>query len=204
MRRLKTLLLAAFALFGSTNFSCVRAQVAVKSNLLYDASTTPNVGMEVGLSRKTTAQVFYGLNPWRFDSDSHGQRMAKHWVVMPEVRWWPCTKFNGHFIGVHGMGGQFNAANVDLPVPGRFFKGDNLTRELRSHSYEGHFLGAGFTYGYQWILSRHWNLEGEIGVGYNRVWYDKYECGECGPKLSSGKTNYAGLTKLGITLLYVF
>ena len=106
MRHLATLLFAIMAVFG------VRGQVAVKSNLLFDAVTSPNLGMEVGIGGKNTIQLVYGLNPWTFDS-SKGERKAKHWVVMPEYRWWPCSKFNGHFFGVHLMGGQFNASNVD-------------------------------------------------------------------------------------------
>lgn len=179
-------------------------QVAVKTNVLYDATTTPNIGAELGIGNKSTVQLFYGLNAWTFDSESHGERKAKHWLLMPEYRWWPCSKFNGHFFGVHAMGGQFNAANVDLPIPGVFFSGDNLRSEVRDHRYEGDYLGVGLTYGYQWILSRHWNIEAEIGLGYDHVWFDKYECGECGGKLYSGTSNYIGVTKVGIVLLYIF
>ena len=179
------------------------SQLAVKTNLLYDATTTPNLGLELGVGKKQTVQIVYGLNPWTFDS-SHGDRKAKHWLLMPEYRWWTCTKFNGHFFGAHLMGGEFNASNVDLPIPGFFFSGDNLTKGVRDHRYQGGFAGAGFTYGYQWILGRHWNLEAEIGVGYNYVWYDKYMCYECGSKIASGHTNYLGVTKLGISFLYIF
>lgn len=180
------------------------AQVAVKTNLLYDATTTPNLGIEVGVASRSSVQLVYGLNPWKFHSQRHGTRMVRHWVMMPEYRWWPCTRFNGHFVGLHAMGGQFNAAAVDLPVPGAFFGGANLRKQVRSSSFEGGFAGVGVTYGYQWILSRHFNLEAEAGIGYNRVWYDKYACGECGPRLKDGSTNYLGLTKLGVSVVYLF
>ena len=57
-----------------------RAQdIAVKTNLLYWATTTPNVGLEVALGPKTTAQVFYGLNPWQ---QSGGNTSSlRHWLV---------------------------------------------------------------------------------------------------------------------------
>lgn len=174
--------------------------VAVKTNLIYDATTTPNIGLEFPTFKKQTAQIFYGLNAWTF---SDGKK-AKHWMLMPEYRWWLCSRMNGHFLGLHAFGGEFLAANVNLPVPGVFFAGDNLRTELRDHRYEGQFLGAGFTYGYQWILSRHWNLEAEAGIGYGHVWYDKYPCSECGYLQKSGGTNYVGLTKLGLSLMYVF
>lgn len=194
--KLLSLIIAATALSANS-------QVAIKTNLLYDATTTPNLGVEVGIARQQTLQLFYGLNTWKFDS-SHGRRQARHWLLMPEWRRWFCSRFNGHFIGIHLMGGEFNVANVDLPIPGFFFKGDNLRKEVRDLRYQGTFAGAGLTYGYQWILSRHWNVEAEIGLGYNHVWYDKYPCYECGAKIASGQTNYAGITKLGISLLYIF
>ena len=179
-------------------------EVAVKTNLLYDATTTPNIGVEAGVGRKNTLQLFYGLNPWKFNSETHGKRYVRHWLLMPEYRWWPCAKFNGHFFGVHLMAGQFNAASVSLPSPGVFFGGDNIPKGLKDTRYQGTFAGAGATYGYQWILNRHWNIEAEIGVGYNHVWYERYPCYECGAKISSGRSNYAGITKLGFSLLYIF
>ena len=130
--------------------------------------------------------------------------MVRHWVLMPEYRWWTCTRFNGHFVGVHAMGGQFDASSVDIPLPGVFLGGINLSEQLRNKSFEGSFAGIGVTYGYQWILSRHFNLEAEAGIGYNHVWYNMYACGVCGPRQKEGSTNYLGVTKLGVSLLYIF
>ena len=106
----------AVAVLATLSGGVLYAQVAVKTNLLYDATTSPNLGVEVGVAPKSTVQLVYGLNPWEFSSDRHGDRQAKHWVLMPEYRWWTCSRFNGHFVGVHALGGQFNAANVDIPT----------------------------------------------------------------------------------------
>lgn len=179
------------------------AQVAVKNNLLYDATTTPNLGVEIGVGQRSTFSLVYGLNLWKFHSDS-GDRKIRHWVVMPEYRWWLCSKFDGHFIGVHAMGGQFNAANMNLPFPGAFFGGENIGKGLRDHRHQGWYAGAGVTYGYQWILSKHWNIEAEIGAGYDYVKYDKFMCNNCGRKVGEGHTNYIGLTKLGLSFIYLF
>lgn len=183
---------------------CANAQLAVKTNILYDATTTPNIGAEFRLGPRSTVNLVYGLNAWKFDSKTHGERYGKHWVVMPEYRWWPCLPFNGHFIGAHLFGGEMNAAHLNLPIPGVFFSGDNLTQSVKEHRIEGEFIGAGFTYGYQYAISKHWNIEAEIGIGYDHVWYDHYPCYECGAKISSGHSNYAGVTKLGLSVLYIF
>lgn len=54
-------------------------QVALKTNLLFDATTTPNIGMEIGIDKKHTMQVFYGLNPWKFGSGDD-EKFVKHCI----------------------------------------------------------------------------------------------------------------------------
>ena len=61
----RALLLLAF-LAGSHQ---AEAQISLKNNLLYDASLTPNIGMEVGLARKWTFDATFGLNPWTFNDN---------------------------------------------------------------------------------------------------------------------------------------
>ena len=46
------------------------SQLAVKTNLLYDATTTPNLGAEVRVGSKSTINLVYGLNAWSFKGDS--------------------------------------------------------------------------------------------------------------------------------------
>ena len=50
-------------------------KVALKSNLLYDATTTMNLGLEFGLARKWTLDVPVNYNPWKPDN---GRRL-RHW-----------------------------------------------------------------------------------------------------------------------------
>lgn len=171
----------------------VNAQFAVKHNLLYDAAgLTPNLGIEVGTGKKQTAQLFYGLNPWEFSDD----KQMKHWCLMPEYRWWFCHKFSGSFVGVHGLGGEFNASNIDLPL--------GLWDELKDHRIEGWYIGGGLTYGYQWVMSKHWNFEASIGAGFIHFDYDQFNCGKCGEKDHSGDKNYWGVTKAALSFLYLF
>ena len=40
-------------------------QIGFKTNVLYWATTTPNMGMEMEVGKKRTAQVFLGFNPWK-------------------------------------------------------------------------------------------------------------------------------------------
>jgi hypothetical protein len=170
-------------------------QVAVKTNLLYDATTTPNLGVEVGVGKKHTMQLYYGLNPWKFNTDN-GQKYFKHWLLMPEYRYWFCHRFQGSFVGVHALGGEFDAANVKLPF--------GMFKELRDHRYEGWYVGGGVSYGYQWVLSRHWNFEASVGVGVIYAKYKGYECGDCGRMTDDGDKFYVGPTKAVLSILYMF
>lgn len=84
--------IALFMAIVPTPRACAQ-EVALKTNMLYWATTTPNIGMEVGLGDKTTGQVFFGLNPWKQSGGDHSS--LRHWVVQPELRHWFCQKFNG-------------------------------------------------------------------------------------------------------------
>lgn len=74
---------------------------------------------------------------------------------------------------------------------------------LKEHRYEGFLLGGGITYGYQMILSQHWNLEFNVGVGYARMNHDVYERPKCGLFLGEQEKNYLGITKIGVSLVYL-
>ena len=166
--------------------------VGVKTNLVMDAMKIINLGAEVGLSKKLTLDLYANYNPWKYKD----QKMMKMLAIQPELRYWFCDKFNGHFVGFHVHGGVYQAAAINMPW--------GIWPELEDHRFKGNFFGAGISYGYQWILAKHWNLEGNIGVGYARVKYEQFECKTCGEKVSEGHKNYLGPTKAAISLIYLF
>ncbi len=169
---------------------------AVKTNLLYDATATVNVGAEVGLAPRWTFDLSGNYNAW-----SISERKLKHWMVQPEFRYWFCERFQDHFIAVHALGGQYNVGFIpnDLNVFGKDLS------VLSDHRFQGFFAGAGIAYGYAWALTEHLNLEFELGVGYVYTRYDEFECFGCGKKIAEDvPVNYVGPTKAAIGLVYVF
>lgn len=84
-------------------------KVAVKTNLLYDATSTINLGVEFALTPKWTLDVAGNYNPWTFSNN----RKWKHWLVQPEARYWFCNKMMGHFVGFHAIAGSYNIGNVN-------------------------------------------------------------------------------------------
>ena len=183
----KALVLLAFSLLSFAAYSQV---VGIKSNLLYDATTSMNLGVEVALAPKLTLDISGNYNPWEFNN-----KQFKHWLVQPELRYWLCEKFNGSFFGIHAHYAEFNAKGIKLPF--------DLYPGLKDHRYQGKLYGAGVSYGYHWILKKRWSMEATVGVGYARVDYDRNNCQDSGTKLNSGQKNYFGPTKLGLSLIYI-
>lgn len=171
---------------------------ALKTNLLYDAAIqTANLGAEVSLAPRWTLDISGNLNTW----STSGDKKWKHWMVQPEARYWLCQNMGGSFFGFHVMGGQYNLGGFN----GRYnFLGTDA-RKLLDTRHQGWFAGAGIAYGYTWMLSRHFNLEAEIGVGYAYTRYDTYPCAKCGTRIDRNKPhNYVGPTKAAVNIEYVF
>ena len=164
--------------------------VALKTNILYDATATINLGVEFRTGKRTSIDVSGNWNPFTFGDN----RKWKHVLIQPEFRWWLKESFGGHFFGAHVQYAYYNAGN--LPKP--------FSSNLRDHRFEGWLTGVGVSYGYRWNFTPNWGLEATIGVGYAYMDYDKYECQTCGSKVGSNTKNYFGPTKAGVTLIYTF
>ena len=97
-----------FVLLSCIGFSVSAQDVAVKSNLLYDAALNINGGVEFGVAPKWTVDVTANYNNWTF---SEGKRW-KNWFLQPEARYWFCDRFAGHFLGFHLHGGKYNMGGI--------------------------------------------------------------------------------------------
>ena len=170
--------------------------VAIKSNLLYDATATVNLGVEVGLAPKWTLDLSGNLNAWNVNPD----KRWKHWLVQPEARYWFCDRFSRHFLGFHLLGGQYNIGGLQNNLS---FLGTDFS-QLTNKRFQGWGAGAGVAYGYSMILGKHWNLEFELGVGYIYSAYDIFECAGCGRRVGQDNHHYVGVTKAAINLVYLF
>lgn len=175
----------------------VRGQdINVKTNLLYDATLTVNAGAEVGLAPRWSFDLSGNYNGW-----SVNHHKWKHWLVQPELRYWFCDHFAGHFVGIHALGGQYNLGNIKNSIN---FLGSDFSK-LTDRRYQGWYVGAGIAYGYSFILNRHLNLELEAGFGYIYTRYDVFNCEGCGRKVAEDRPHhYVGPTKAAVNLVYAF
>lgn len=171
-------------------------QVAVKTNLLYWATATPNIGAEVALSKHSTLGFSANYNPWTIGSDNKIQ----HWFIRPEYRYWLTEKFTRLYFGVHAIGGKFEVGGFRIPVIG-----DKILTGLQNNYYVGKFAGAGISIGYQFYVSPHWNLELSAGAGLGLVSYHTEPVK--GPKPASYVNTKRFLpipTEVGVTFVYLF
>ena len=189
---MKKILILILLMSGCFILESYAQKVTLKSNLLYDATATMNLGLEFGLARKWTLDVPVNYNPWKPDN---GRRL-RHWGIQPEIRYWFCERFNRTFIGLHGHYADFNIGGW----PDWSFVSGNM----QQNRYQGHLYGAGLSYGYQWLLSNRWSMEAVIGVGWAHLEDDKYPCAVCGSIEKSRTKDYFGVTKAALSFIYFF
>ena len=154
-------------------------RIALKTNALYWAALSPNVGVEFRMSRHFTMNLEGSFSPFTV-----GKLGLKHGSLSPEVRYWfdgrPQTR---HFVGVMGM-----ATMYDL--------------QFRNTMHSGDAFGGGVTYGYSHVINRRWSIEGTVGLGVLHRSEKEYEHGAPIPD----RTNNSGLVfaplKLGISAVY--
>ena len=171
-------------------------KLAVKTNLLYDATGTVNFGVEMAIAPRWTLDMPSNINDWKM----YNGRQWKHYLTQPEVRYWFCNRFAGHFLGIHAHYGRYNIGNIDNNIK---FLGTNFGA-LKDNRFDGWLLGAGIGYGYAFVLNSHWNLELELGIGYAYLEYDKYNW-KSNEKLEHlAHHNYFGITKLNVGISYLF
>jgi hypothetical protein len=174
-------------------------KLAVKTNLLYDAMTSIDLGVEMKVRDKMTLNLSLTGNGWEFNDG----RKLKHIIFQPELRRWNCTAFSGAFWGVEVHGGYYDAGGM-LPWGfrnGKMF-GAIKNDTIDQNRFEGWLAGAGITYGYHWILGNRLSLEAELGLGYTYLGYDRYDRAK-NASLGSGHANWFGPTKASISLVYI-
>lgn len=193
----RILILTFFVLLFSSGESRAQA-VALKTNLLYGGyALTPNLGVEIGLCNQLTLDLTAGYNPWNRNGDNVDNKKLVHYLAQGELRYWTCSKFNGLFFGLHALATQFNIAGYNLPS----LFGDNSNK----YRFDGYGYGLGISAGYQFILARRWNLELNLGGGYARMKYAKFDAENCGMELDhSVVDNYWGITRAGVSILFLF
>ena len=167
-------------------------KTAISVNALPAIDGAFSGGISYALGNKTTVELTGSLRPWKRKEEY----VNRYWLLQPEFKYWTCQKFNGTFWGVYINGAQFNIGGKKLPF--------GLFSKLKENRYEGWLTGVGISYGYHWLLSKHWNIETSIGLGYEFIRYKQYGCEWCAQLKGKGNHHYIGPSKAAINLVYLF
>ena len=168
-------------------------RVAIRSNLLYDATLSPNLGIEVRVDTTWSVGGSVGINAW--DIDKQKNRKWRHLLISPKVRkYLGDSLFHRGYLEGNLIYSHYNVGNVKFPF--------GLYRSVRERRLQGDLLALGAKYGYAWIMARNWRIEAEAGIAVGYAWFKEFECPHCGAQLGEGNRIFL-LPQLGINVVYI-
>lgn len=168
---------------------------AVKTNLVYWATLTPNLQIEAAISPRLSIELGgswteQSTPDFNYETGTSTDKSLQHWVAKPELRYWFDRPFSKHFVGVNVLYADYNVGGYDIPM---LFDKEAL--------YDGTAVGGGVSYGYHWGFSRRLRAEFGLGVGILQMTYDKTEAGAVEAKRF--KKTYMGPTQAGVKLIFM-
>jgi hypothetical protein len=167
--------------------------LALRNNLLYDVSLTPNIGVDLKIDSLWTLGAVVGLNAW--DIDKTKNKKWRHFLIEPSVRHWlNDSVFHKSYLEADLIYSHFNVGNTTIPF--------SLYDAVKEKRLQGDLFALGGKYGYSWILARHWRVEVEAGIAVGYAWFKEYECATCGQQLGEGDRIFL-LPQLGINVVYI-
>lgn len=172
---------------------------SARTNLLWDATSEPNLGFEVPLGKHFTLGAAAGLKSWprylAWDWDKENPVHWRNFAVVPELRFYFDRVYDGWFAGADVLYTHYNVCKVKFPF--------GLYPEALEYRLQGDVLGAGITGGYSWWLGDHWRMEAEIGVAVGYNWGERFKCEHCGASLGPDR-RVVVVPKLGLNIVYNF
>ena len=168
-------------------------RIALRTNLLYDATLSPNIGVDVRVDSTWTVGLLAGINAW--DIDKEKNKNWRHMLFSLRARkFLNESVFHKGYIEADVIYSHFNVGNVKFPF--------GLYKSVRDRRLQGDLVALGGKYGYSWILARNWRIEAEAGVAVGYAWFKEYDCPHCGTFLGNGDRIFL-LPQLGINIVYI-
>lgn len=167
---------------------------AIKTNLLYDAATAINIGIEVPI-RDHWSVAFDWVGPWwslynkqKYFQIMNGNMEGRYWFGNREDKY----QLTGWFAGASVGGGIYD-------IMFRYDKG--IQGEFQSYSLVG---------GYAHAINHSGTLRMEYSLGlgmlqseYVKYWWDDFDYALISPSPQTWKTTWLGPTKAQVSLVYM-
>ena len=167
-------------------------RVALRTNLLYDATLSPNLGVDVRVDSAWTVGLLAGLNAW--DIDKTENKKWRHALFSLRARKYRDSLFHKGYYEADVIYSHYNVGNTKIPF--------GLYSAVKDRRLQGDLIALGGKYGYSWILARHWRIEAEAGVAVGYAWFKEYDCDHCGTYYGKGDRIFL-LPQLGINVVYI-
>lgn len=117
-------------------------RIAVSTNTLELLTLSPNMSLDISLSKHHSLFMSVSSSPWKVSSSAYNQ----HFTISPGYRYWLNMPYYKGYVG-----GKFLYSSYDLAV-GDFCRKGNL-------------VAMTVDYGYSVILSKRLNMVPAIGLG---------------------------------------
>ena len=167
---------------------------AIKTNLLYDAVSVLNIGIEAPIGNRWSV-AFDWVCPWWSDYDTqkylqlmYGSLEGRYWFGNRENK----LQLTGWFAGLNFGGGVYDLMADPL------------------NGLQGEFQTSSVVAGFAHPINRSGNLRleyslgiGWMGTDYVKYWWDEYDYTLIAPSPQTWTTHYFGPTKLQVSLVYI-
>lgn len=153
--------------------------IQLRSNALFDAAASPNIGFEIQTDMGVAWEFDY-TGAWWTDDPLH--KYFANYAFQTELRYYfesPVVEmpYTGHHVGVFGQ-----LLTFDFEFGGKGIMNRDLDKGW----------GVGVSYGYVQKLSKSWSVDFTIGIGYLDIMYEKYL------PTSSHRPDTSGYVRTGI------
>ena len=185
--RIKIFLIAVLCL--ATSMASKAQNVALSTDLVEWANFgTANLNVSVSLSRHVSMNVGGRYNPWTFQTAEGSPIYNNQTTGYVGFRYWLWYVYSGWWFGTKIQYMDFKEAGV-----------------LRPKVFDGKSVGAGLSFGYTWMLSKHFNIETSCGMWGGRHYeYSVYRTTASMELLRSGPKNFIFFDDFAVSLMYVF
>lgn len=168
-------------------------RIALRTNLLYDATLSPNLGVDVRVDSAWTVGLLVGINAW--DINKAENKKWRHALFSFRARnYLKHSAFHKNYLGGDLIYSHYNVGNTKIPF--------GLYSAVKNRRLQGDLIALGGKYGYSWIMARDWRIEAEAGVAVGYAWFKEYDCPHCGTFLGNGDRIFL-LPQLGINVVYI-
>ena len=189
--------LAFSGLFALLPLAADAQEFSLRTNLLWDAVSEPNIGLEFSVSDHWSVGANAGIKSWprwlAWDWDKENPTHWRNLSVVPEARYYFDQVYNGLFLAGDAIYTHYNVGNIKFPF--------GMYPDAKDYRLQGDFYGGGLSVGYSWWMGAHWRIEAEAGVGVGYVKADKFECAHCGAQVGT-KEGVAVVPKLGVNIAW--